>query len=284
MKTRTLYMGLLFAASPLAFADSPHDPAITEARADGGMLHILGLNLSGARPQVTLGTLPLSVVSMTATQIDALVPPTVVPGSYLLTVTLGKSKSGGDDMKDDGKSDEFWVTIGAAGPQGAQGLVGPAGPQGAQGLVGAAGSQGSAGPAGTQGSTGPGGPQGLPGPAGAAGTGGRDGATGPTGPAGSQGIAGPAGAQGPAGPAGSPGSLASFVVTNAVHFAGVSYVTAEVFCPSGSVVTGGSSHGLAFDVFTSRAHGNGWQALGVAQVFADTTAYVEASAICLRLN
>ena len=176
------------------------------------------------------------------------------------------------------KSDEFWITIGAAGPQGLTGLAGPqgsTGPAGPQGLTGSAGAQG---PVGISGLPGP------QGPAGVAGTAGRNGAAGPAGPVGPQGIEGPVGAQGPAGPAGSPGSLASFVVTNTVHFAGVSYVTAEVFCPSGSVVTGGSSRGYAFDVFASRAHGNGWQALGSAQVFADTAAYVEASAICLRSN
>jgi hypothetical protein len=170
MKTRTLCIAaLLFAASTLAFADSPHDPAITEARAEGGMLHILGLNLSGARPQVTLGTLPLSVVSMTPTQIDALVPANVVPGSYLLTVTLGKSKSVSDGLKDDAKSDEFWVTIGAAGQQGPagtaglQGAMGPIGPQGIPGVAGAAGRDGASG------AQGPIGPQGMPGPAGASG-------------------------------------------------------------------------------------------------------------------
>ena len=157
----------LLAASAPTFADSSRDPAVTEAHVDGGMLHILGLNLGGGKPKVTLGTLPLSVVSMTATQIDALVTAAVAPGSYLLTVSIPKGRNGGDSRNDDSKYDEFWVTIGAAGVQG------PAGTPGLQGAMG------------------PMGPQGTPGIAGPAG---RDGAPGAQGPVGPQGVAGPAGA------------------------------------------------------------------------------------------
>lgn len=162
--------------SPPGHADSSRQPAITEARADGSVLRILGFNLGSGKPRVTLGTLALTVVSTTATQIDALIPAAVGPGSYLLAVNLGKAKGGDSDRNDDdGKYDEFWVTIGMAG------LPGPAGPQG---------------PAAKDGAAGPPGPQGLVGPAG------KDGATGPQGPAGPQGIAGAAGPQGPQGPQG----------------------------------------------------------------------------------
>ncbi len=173
--------GTTLAASLPSFADSWRQPAITEAHADGAVLRVLGLNLAGGKPRVTLGTQPLTVVSMTSTQIDALIPASVVPGSYLLTVKLDKGKGGGGDRDDDGKYDEFWVTIGAAGPQGPAGAIGPAGPAGPPGSPGPAGAAGGQGPAGAPG---------------------QDGAAGPQGPAG---PTGPQGAQGPQGPAG-PGS------------------------------------------------------------------------------
>jgi hypothetical protein len=190
----------LLAPSAPAFADSSRDPAVTEARADGGVLHILGLNLGGGRPKVTLGTLQLSVVSMTATQIDAVVPSTVAPGSYLLSVSFPKGRNGGDDRNDDSKYDEFWVTIGAAGPQG---LVGPQGPAGKDGATGIQGAQG---PAGSQGLTGPSGPQGSTGVQGPQGVAGKDGATGPSG---TDGATGPQGPQGPPGSGGSPFAIES---------------------------------------------------------------------------
>lgn len=158
------------------FADSSHQPAITAARAEGGVLRIDGINFGTAKPKVTLGTLPLSVVAVTATKIDAVLPSTVAPGSYLLTVTAGKGKDERGD--DDAKYDESWITIGANGPQGLPGPAGTAGPQGAIGPIGPQGAPGVAGPAGpagrdgVDGAQGPIGPQGLPGPTGPAGPGG----------------------------------------------------------------------------------------------------------------
>lgn len=158
-------------ASLPSLADSSRQPTITEARADGGVLRIMGFNLGGVRPRVALGTLALSVVSATATQIDALVPGSVAPGSYLLTIDVGRGKS--DD--NEGKIDEFWVTIGAVGPQGPAGSAGPQGvrgPMGPQGLQGLAGPAGNAGATGATGAPGPSGPQGAIGPAGPSGPGG----------------------------------------------------------------------------------------------------------------
>jgi hypothetical protein len=269
----------LLAASTPIFADSSRDPAITEARADGGLLHILGLNLGGARPQVTLGTLSLSVVSVTATQIDALVPASVVPGSYLLTVTFGKSKSGGDD---EGKSDEFWVTIGAAGPTGATGAAGPAGVPGPSGPVGAQGAQGSAGLAGSPGLAGPAGAQGPAGPAGAQGPVGPAGAQGPAGPAGARGATG---ATGPQGPAGAAGTLTSFLADSGpprdiTVFDGE--VTLVATCPSGSVVTGGGYYVNFSTVTDSRQQGNAWAV--TATTAGALGPSFQAHATCLRLN
>jgi hypothetical protein len=64
----------MLTASLPSFADSSHQPAITEVRAEVGMIHIFGLNLGGASPRVTLGSLSLPIASATPTQIDALIP------------------------------------------------------------------------------------------------------------------------------------------------------------------------------------------------------------------
>ncbi|QJR10010.1 hypothetical protein DSM104443_01061 [Usitatibacter rugosus] len=195
-----LFLPLLFLAASLpAFADSSRQPAITDARAEAGVLRIGGINFGNAKPKVTLGSLQLTVVALTATKIEAVLPSTVAPGSYLLTVTAAKGQHGGndrDDDDDDAKYDESWITIGAAGPQGAAGAAGAqgaAGPQGATGPQGAPGSMGPQGPIGPQGATAK---DGATGPAGEAG---------PPGPAGPQGLTGAAGPAGPRGPAGGSG-------------------------------------------------------------------------------
>jgi hypothetical protein len=207
--------GALFAASTPGFADSSHAPAITEAHADGAMLRITGLELAGGTPKLTLGSAELSIVSATATHIDALLPVGVAPGSYLLTLTLAKSRN--DRSDDNSKYEEFWVTIGAAGAAGKDGVAGPQGPAGPMGATGAIGPQGSQGLAGAKGDPGPQGPAGNAGPAGPsgpAGPGGKQGENGldgkegargpegPVGPAGQDGPIGKDGATGPAGPAG----------------------------------------------------------------------------------
>jgi hypothetical protein len=78
--------------------------------------------------------------------IVASLPPGIMPGDYLLTVSTGNGQS---------QNDEYDLTIGAVGPTGATGAPGPAGPPGPAGADGAVGAPGPAGP---------------PGPAGAAGT------------------------------------------------------------------------------------------------------------------
>jgi hypothetical protein len=263
-----------------AFADSSHDPTITEAHADGGLLHIIGLNLGGGKPKVTLGTLPLSVVSMTATQIDALVPATVAPGSYLLAVSLTKGKGGGDDRNDDGKYDEFWVTIGAAGPLGATGAQGPAGRDGSIGPAGPSGVQGPAGAQGPVGTQGPAGAQGATGIQGPSGPVGRDGTAGPSGPM------GPVGATGPVGPAGSAGVPTSFIVHAARTFVRgePSQVEAYAECPPGSAVTSGFGGGPNYESVLVGVSGNGWLVTGTATIFADPYGFLYVNAICLRIS
>ena len=250
----------------LAFAQSPHAPAITEARADAGVLHVFGFNFAG-RPRVTLGAATLTVISTTATRIQALVPASVVPGSYLLTVTTG----GHDDNRGyDGKYDESWITIGAIGAQG------PAGSPGADGATGPAGPAGATGPSGAPGAAGiPGlqGPQGVQGPVGATG------------------ATGPMGATGAAGPAGAGGILQSSAVIvsrqRVPEDNAFDVVIVEALCPAGSVLTGGSANFRGFELAESGPISGalGWVAAGRLPQRAFTTFdKVEAIAVCLRLQ
>jgi hypothetical protein len=159
--------------------------AIIETSFEGRVLHIVGTNFGAALPQVTLGSQRLAVVSNSATRVDALVPATLAPGSYLLTLAPGNANGdhSGSGTHGEGNYDEFWVTFGASGAAGAPGAPGAPGAAGPAGRDGAAGPQGPAGPIG---------PQGV------------QGIAGPVGPAGPQGIAGPAGTN-----AGAGGSLPS---------------------------------------------------------------------------
>jgi hypothetical protein len=216
--------GALFAASTSGFADSSHQPAIIEAHADGAMLRITGFDLAGGTPKITLGNAALSIVSATATHIDALLPAGVAPGSYLLTLTLSKGRKDGvaDRNDDSSKYEEFWVTIGGAGAAGKDGVAGPQGPAGP---MGAMGPQGPAGPMGAMGPMGPIGPQGTQGPAGKQGENGStgsEGKEGPPGPMGREGPVGPAGATGATGPAGLGSTSGQSAVT--VHFPGSVFV------------------------------------------------------------
>lgn len=157
----------LSGAAPSAGADSARDPVITEARANDAntILQVVGTDLSGGAPRLTLGTqaAPLVVTLATSTRIEALLPPGVPPGTYLLTLTIGKYRDRKSSDSEGPRGDEFWVTLGAQGPSGPQGIAGPAGATGQQGL---AGPPGPAGPQGVAGATGPAGPQGPPGPGG----------------------------------------------------------------------------------------------------------------------
>ena len=166
----------LVAAMP-TFAAPASSPAITEVRAEAGVLRITGLDLGGSSPRATLGSIALVILSVTGTQVEALLPPGIAPGGYLLTLAHGKNDY-----------DEFWVTIGAAGPQGPAGKPGETGPQGKPGETG---------PQGKPGETGANGIDGAPGPRGEMGS---------MGPEGKEGKEGKEGAQGPAGPPGPPGT------------------------------------------------------------------------------
>jgi Collagen triple helix repeat (20 copies) len=147
------------ASSVLVVTTASPDPARQTLTLDGP-------DFGSGPVVVTLANQDLTVLSQTATRITVRLPPTVAPGTYLLTLTRRTVPLA---------AGAAFVTIGA---------VGATGPQGPQGSEGARGAQG---------------PQGPAGPAGPAGASGADGAIGPQGP---QGPAAPAGPAGPAGDVG----------------------------------------------------------------------------------
>ena len=116
------------AASPV-IGDVVVNPTATD-------ITVTGVNFGTATPLVSIGNYPaqLAIMAHSATQVVAALPNGIPPGSYLLSVTA-PGKGGG--------TDEFWLTIGAAGPQGPAGQQGFAGPQGPQGPQGAQGPGGS---------------------------------------------------------------------------------------------------------------------------------------------
>lgn len=160
----------------------PPQLIVRQAHADLGTatLLIYGDNFGSGTPSLALGGIPLVVVTHSETDIAAMLPAALDPGSYLLTVSRGPAV-----VVD---TDTFALTIGAVGPAGPEG---PSGPQGPAGPPGPQGPRGDVGPPGPPGATGVQGPQGPAGP---------QGATGPHGPAGPQGPQGPTGPQGPRGP------------------------------------------------------------------------------------
>jgi len=91
----------------------------------------------------------LALSSFSNTQIVAMLPAGLQPGTFNLTVS---SSSG---------STNFDLTYGATGPQGPGGPAGPTGPQGPVGPTGPAGSQGPRGLTGAPGAPGPAGANGL---------------------------------------------------------------------------------------------------------------------------
>ncbi|HSV18477.1 MAG TPA: hypothetical protein VLR71_08715 [Casimicrobiaceae bacterium] len=162
-------------------------PVIGSVIYDAGnnQLTLSGINLQDAQPNkfplvvqwgpnsILLQVLPNSTRTHAVVQL----PFAPAPGGYLLSAYTKI----GDGVE------EFWATVGAAGPvgpQGTQGPTGPVGPSGSNGETGAtgpAGATGAQGPKGDSGATGPAGATGAQGPKGDAGA---TGATGPQGPAG----------------------------------------------------------------------------------------------------
>jgi hypothetical protein len=236
-------------------AASAPQPLITEVQPVNGLLRIYGFNFGGTATAITLAGRVLRVVAATSTGVDAELPD-MAPGSYLLTLTVG---SGGSQ-----RNDEFWVTLGAVGPQGPAGADGAIGPQGPAGPAGATGQQGLAGPVG---------PQGMPG---------AQGATGPQGAAGPEGPPGPIGPAGPQGPGAAAGFQVFEVSSDPVLLAVFDFLeTTTVSCPAGSVVTGGGYKTVSAFIQVSRMAGNGWTVHGYATRLLPAPSFT-AFAVCMR--
>lgn len=164
----TLHWASLFFVLTAIPAQSvtPAAPAIVSALVNPTtkQITITGSNFmpATAAPTVTLDSIKLTVVSSTTAKLVATLPATLVPGSYLLSVTSSSSTTG-----------TFAITVGAvgpegpAGPAGAKGATGATGPTGPKGATGAQGPAGPVGPKGPTGTTGPAGPEGPPGANGA---------------------------------------------------------------------------------------------------------------------
>jgi hypothetical protein len=165
----------------LATSSSSHQVVIVSAQVNllvtPNTIAISGQNFGTSKPTVTLDAMTLAVTSFSQTSIQATLPISLPPGSYVLTVVSGNGTPGSGLVD---------VTIGTQGP------VGPQGPQGPQGPKGDTGATGPQGPQGNTGLTGAPGPQGPQGP------------TGPQGPKGDTGATGAQGPQGPPGPAATP--------------------------------------------------------------------------------
>ena len=164
LRTFVLLLAVLAFSWPFAApAGGSKQLVITDAAADAGLttLVIRGFNLDGDndKGKKTLAVLigghatPLTVVSASSTQITALLPVGIAPGSYLLTVDYGNSH----------ESDQSWITLGATGAQGPKGDPGAAGSPGPKGDPGAQGPKGDPGAQGPQGEPGPQGPAGVKG-------------------------------------------------------------------------------------------------------------------------
>jgi hypothetical protein len=202
----------------LATASANHQVVTVSAQVNLSVtpntIAISGHNFGTSKPTVTLDAMTLAVTSFSQTSINATLPISLPPGSYVLTVVSGNgTPASGLD-----------VTIGTQGPVGPQGPQGPSGaagpvgqtgPTGAQGPAGPVGQAGAQGPQGLTGATGavgplgPQGPQGIAGPTGPIGPQGATGAVGPVGPIGPTGPQGNTGATGAQGPQGPPGPAAT---------------------------------------------------------------------------
>ena len=178
----------LLSYAPLAAAVT--QPVIVSSVVTGAapaqQLTLTGKNFTGVAT-VLIG--PMASVppsAQTDTQLVFNLPQALPDGTYALSLKVG----GGNGPRDPYYVTEAYVTVGAAGVPGPQGIQGVPGPQGIQGVPG---------PQGIQGVPGQQGIQGIPGVAGA---------QGPKGDTGPQGAKGDTGAQGPQGPAG-PGAAAA---------------------------------------------------------------------------
>ena len=183
MKTfdaRTVVVAVALAFAPLAlpapaWAQSRNQAQIDSVSYDPASLRITirGHNFSTVKSiKLFLSgeAQALPILQVSDQVVVGLLPAAIQPGSYAVVVGDGNGVNDAD----------FFVTLGAAGPQGPKGDTGATGATGPQGAKGDTGATGATGPQGLKGDTG---------------------ATGATGPQGPKGDVGATGAQGPAGPA-----------------------------------------------------------------------------------
>ncbi len=140
---------------------------------------------------VTMGGDALEVAGVYEDEVVAYLPPTLLPGTYRVTMSaMGATSGRGQGLN--------MVDV-AVGPQGLRGEQGPRGDKGATGEQGLRGDKGLAGEQGPRGDQGPQGPEGKAGPQGDKGLAGEQGPRGDQGPQGPEGKAGPQGDKGLAG-------------------------------------------------------------------------------------
>ena len=103
---------------------------------NNSLIFVQGENFDNGNPPIlNLGDVgTLSVVTSDAVTIEAHLPPGLLDGDYLLTVSTGPA---------DGQNATYDLTIGAVGPQGPAGLDGADGAPGADGAAGADGAPGA---------------------------------------------------------------------------------------------------------------------------------------------
>jgi hypothetical protein len=141
MKRISIFVFLVVISAATVWADPPQQLVINSAQFDFGIgrIYVTGKNFGSDAPAVKLNDQALTLMSFTTESIDAVIPATIQPGSYVLRVSRGPSTT---------QNDVFDVTLGAVGPKGDKGDPGP------QGLKGDTGGPGPAGPTGADGAPG----------------------------------------------------------------------------------------------------------------------------------
>ena len=142
MKTMPIAMliSISFAASPSwgCWWDRPViKTGIADSMTSPTQLTITGKRFGSAEPIVNLAGLTLVVTAFTPTSVTATLPPSLTPGSYVLTVAKKHERY---------CIGAFDLTLGAVGPKGDMGAVGPEGSRGPEGPGGPAGFPGAPGP------------------------------------------------------------------------------------------------------------------------------------------
>lgn len=135
MKTMPIAMliSISFAASPSwgCWWDRPViKTGIADSMTSPTQLTITGKRFGSAEPIVNLAGLTLVVTAFTPTSVTATLPPSLTPGSYVLTVAKKHERY---------CIGAFDLTLGAVGPKGDMGAVGPEGSRGPEGPGGPAG-------------------------------------------------------------------------------------------------------------------------------------------------